>query len=216
MAGQNYPCLLRDTLNGNFELHYLLLSGWTMKDLSDNLLDNVLALKPDLVVVHLGIIESTQRILSNWEKRFFSILPFGNRITGLLHRNRSAVLRIRRVLGLQARQVSLHAYSSTVNNIVDQLEQHQIQYLFIQTPTIPDNGKAVGHLFINDDAKAYNAILNKYEVVAIENGAAGWTQEDYQDGTVHFSQAGHKKMAVLLSAEIISRLRYVAYKSDIE
>lgn len=203
---QNYPSILQEKLGPEFEVHRILISGWTLRDLFNNLTDNVLSIDPDLVVMHFGIIESAQRILSNWEKRLLLLLPLGGKVSGFLHRNRSAVLRIRHSLGIQARQVTLHEYSDTVRSVVACLDHHKISHLFLRTPSFSDGGTALNHPFIDEDVETYNAVLDKYESVAIETCVAGWTMNDYQFGTVHFSKTGHEKVATLLFNEITSRL----------
>lgn len=204
---QNYPSILQEKLGPEFEVHRILISGWTLRDLSNSLTDNVISIAPDCVVMHFGIIESAQRILSNGEKRFLSLLPGGGRITGFLHRNRAAVLKLRHSLGLQARQVSLREYSASVRDVADCLGKLQIPYLFLRTPLFPDDGDAVGHPFINQDVTTFNGVLDGYASIPIEACAGGWTMDDYQPGTVHFSAAGHRKIAELLMREIMDRLR---------
>ena len=66
---KSYPSILQEKLGSEFEVHRILVSGWTLRDLSNSLTDNVLSIDPDFVVMNFGIIESAQRILSNWEKR---------------------------------------------------------------------------------------------------------------------------------------------------
>ena len=204
---QSYPSILQEGLGHGFEVHRILISGWTLRDFSNNLTDNVLSIAPDFVVMHFGIIESAQRILSNWEKRFLSLLPWGGRITGLLHHNRAAVLKLRHSLGLQARQVSLQDYSTSVRDVADRLGKHQIPHLFLRTPLFPDDGDAVGHPFINQDVTTFNRVLDGYASISFEACTGGWTMDDYQPGTVHFSEAGHRKTAELLMLEIMDRSR---------
>lgn len=205
--GQNYPSMLQEMLGSELEVHRMLISGWTLRDFYNNLTDNVLSLAPDFVVMHFGIIECAQRILSNWEKGFLSLLPWGGRVTGFLHHNRAAVLKLRNALGLRARQVSLQDYSASVRDVADCLGKFQIPYLFLRTPLFPDDGNAVGHPFINQDVTTFNGALDEYASLSFEACAGGWTTDDYQPGTVHFSQAGHRKIAELLMREIMDRLR---------
>lgn len=204
---RNYASILQNKLGSEFEIHRILISGWTLRELSVNLADNVLSIAPNFVVMHFGIIESAQRIFSNWEKRFLSLLPGGGRITRFIHHNRAAVLKCRHSLGLQARQVSFQEYSASVRDVADCLDKFRIPYLFLRTPTFPDAGNAVGHPFINQDVSTFNGALDGYASISFEACAGGWTMDDYQPGTVHFSEAGHGKIAELLMREIMSRLR---------
>lgn len=204
---KSYPSILQEKLGPEFEVHRILISGWTLKDLSNNLTDNVISVAPDFVVLHFGIIESAQRILSNWEKRFLSLLPWNRRITGFLHRNRAVVLKLRHSLGLQARQVTLLDYSASVHDVADCLGKLQIPFLFLRTPLFPDDGEAVGHPFINQDVSLFNSALDGYSSIPFDECAGGWTVADYQPGSVHFSETGHRKVAELLLCEIMDRLQ---------
>lgn len=204
---QSYPSVLQERLGPEFEVHRILISGWTLRDFSNNLTDNVLAISPDFVVMHFGIIESAQRILSNWEKGLLSLVPLGGRITGFLHHHRAAVLKLRHSLGLQARQVSLPDYSASVRDVANNLGKLHIPYLFLRIPLFPDDGDAVGHPFINQDVATFNGVLNEYASISFDACTGGWTMSDYQHGTVHFSEAGHGKVAELLMREIMDRLR---------
>lgn len=202
----NYPSVLQNRLGRKFQIHRILISGWTSRDFFNNFYDNVISVSPDLVLMHFGIVESAQRILSNHEKFFFSLLPFGSGITSFLHRNRSPVLKLRKSLGLQARQVSFVDYADSVHNIASELNRYKIRYLFLRTPFFPDNGESVGHPFINQDIEAYNHALDEYKSIALDLCSGGWTMEDYQPGTVHFSESGHRKIADLLTYEVLIRL----------
>lgn len=204
---KNYSSILQKELGPEFEVHRLLISGWTLRDLANNLTDNVLSLAPDFVVMQFGIIEGAQRILSNWEKRFLSLLLGGGRITGFLHHNRAAVLKLRHSLGLRARQVSFRDYSASVQDVADCLDRSQIPYMFLRTPLFPDQGAALGNPFINQDVTMYNSALDGYKSISFEACAGGWTMADYQSGTVHFSEVGHRKIAELLICEIVDQLQ---------
>jgi len=203
---QSYPSLLQNLLGPDFELHRMLISGWTLRDFVDNLSDNVVSVAPDLVVMNFGIIEGARRILSNWEKRFLSLIPGGSRVTGALHRNREKVLRVRQFVGLEARQVSLSAYSASIQDAAKIMDRNDIKFIFLKTPLFPDQGKAIGNPYINKDIELFNSALDEYPSIRFESFPGGWTMDDYQPGTVHFSVAGHRKVAEYLKSHIIGRI----------
>lgn len=204
----SYPCVLQDLLGPEYAVHRILISGWTLRDFADNLTDNVYSLRPDFVVMNFGIIEGAQRILSNWEKRFLSLIPGGARVTGFLHRNRASVLELRHFFGLQARQVSLADYSVAVRDVAGAFGRLDIPYLFLRTPLFPDGGNSLKHPYINHDISIYNAVVNEYESICLDESAEGWEMSDYQYGSVHFSAAGHRKIAKLLSQSILDHLKH--------
>ena len=51
VSNANYPSLLRTTFNDHCDVQSLLVSGWTILDFYQNLIDNVIANEPDLVIL---------------------------------------------------------------------------------------------------------------------------------------------------------------------
>ncbi|MDG1143828.1 MAG: hypothetical protein P8N92_04120 [Burkholderiales bacterium] len=199
--GQNYPSLIRDQLGDDFEVHWWLASGWMAKDYVRYLDDNICSLGPDIVVMHLGIIECAQRILSPWQKKILAKLPFGRVFTRFLHHQRWTILKLRRRLNLATRMASPVEFEEAVKSIVKLLEGRDIRLLILRIPSFKDSGLDVRHPFINSDIARYNKILDAYGAIAIANGIQA--DDFYQQGTVHFSSAGHSQIAKTL----VSRLK---------
>ena len=202
----NYPSQLQSMLGKDFDVHRMLISGWTLRDFVKTVPDNVLPLNPDFVVMNFGIIEASQRILSNWEKKFLSLVPGGPRVTGMLHRNRARVLMLRHSLGLATRQETVMDYSASVRDAADCLVEKNIKYLFLKIPTFQDQGKTLGNPYINNDIELFNSALDEYPSLLFESFEGGWSMSDFQDGTVHFSVAGQRKIAENIKSYIMDKL----------
>ena len=185
VSNANYPSLLRTSFNDHCDIQSLLVSGWTILDFYQNLIDNVIPNEPDLVILHFGIVESAQRILSMNEKKLLSLVPFGSKITSFLHNNRSLVLRIRRYFRVSTRVMRLDHFSAAVQN----------------------NGDAISHPFINQDLLGYNQVMSKYRSVDLNSSDIKWIMSDYQDGTVHFTEQGHQKIHASLMPFISQSLQ---------
>ena len=207
VSNANYPSLLRTSFNDHCDVQSLLVSGWTILDFYQNLIDNVIPNEPDLVILHFGIVESAQRILSTNEKKLLSLVPFGSKVTSFLHNNRSLVLRIRRYFRVSTRVMRLDHFSTAVQNVVQCLEDNKIDYLFVLTPLLPNNGEAISHPFINQDLLSYNQVMSKYRSVDLNSSDIKWIMSDYQDGTVHFTEQGHQKIHASLMPFISQSLQ---------
>ena len=132
------------------------------------------------------------------EKKPLSLVPFGSKITSFLHNNRSLVLRIRRYFRVSTRVMILDHFSAAVQNVVQYFEDNKIDYLFVLTPLLPNNGEAISHPFINQDLLSYNQVMSKYRSVDLNSSDIKWIMSDYQDGTVQFTEQGHQKIHALL------------------
>lgn len=205
--GLNYPALLRELLGPRFELTAIVISGWTIADIITNLADNVIVIKPDLVIFHVGIVEAAQRILSDREKTVIALLPFGRRITALLHRRRASVLTWRRRLGLISRVVPPQIFEQLLERLASILKSHGISSLFIRMPLFPDGGKSLDHPYVNEDISLYNQMLTRFESYQPEEPVH---HSYFQVGTVHFSAEGHRWFAKCLSGEIRRRTAMAA------
>lgn len=199
LPGQNYPALTAKYLGAQFDVRSLVVSGWTLADIISNLEDNVISLKPNIAIFHIGIIEAAQRILSNREKAFLAILPFGRLLTAAMHRNRAAVLKWRKRLRIGTRVVSPDEFQCLLEQLTEKLKSNGIRVLFVPIPSFPDAGESLEHPFINEDIALYNAMLARFGSLDIGRSSE---LRYFQDGTVHFSLAGHAWLAKQLAAEV--------------
>lgn len=200
--GVGYPAMLQQLLQDKAEVHRLLISGWTLRDVVLALDDNVLALKPDLVILQFGIVEATQRILSSRAKSFFASVPLGGHITKLLYSHRARVLHWRKALGLPARIMRPTDFGNLLAQVIGALAANGAAYRLIRMPCIPDAGASMRHPFINQDIALFNKEMDRYDSLSLEERIAGWNEQCIQPGTVHFTETGHRAVASLLHEEV--------------
>lgn len=206
-SGQSYPMLLRTLLGRSHEIHWLVMSGWTIADMRVHLRDNVIALSPNIVVLNFGIVEAAQRILSTTAKRVLGALPLGHMVTRSLHSRRATVLKLRRHAGLSSRLMAPAAFAEHVAWIANELEAAGICSLFLAIPEIPDGGASLDHPFVNDDIRLFNALLPAGKSLSLPREISN--ESLMQPGTVHFSLSGHRMVADFLAAEIRKRTEAV-------
>ncbi|MDO8877133.1 MAG: SGNH/GDSL hydrolase family protein [Pseudolabrys sp.] len=198
-AGQNYPALAAKYLGPQYDVRSLVVSGWTLSDVVNNLEDNVLSLKPDIAIFQIGIVEAAQRILSNREKAFLSILPFGRILTAAMHRHRATVLTWRKRLGIGSRVVPPDEFRRLLELLSEKLQSYGIPFLLVPIPLFPDAGESLAHPLINEDIALYNAMLSRFGCLDIDRVPE---ISYFQNGTVHFSAKGHDWLAKALVAGI--------------
>lgn len=196
-----YPSLLGRILEPHADLHRLLVSGWTIREFITALEDNVLALRPDLVVLQLGIVECAQRILSSREKAIFRALPFGRRVTQLLHYHRAAVLRLRKQLGIAVRAMPPDEFRDAIAQASRMMAERDIHCLFVAIPTFSDAGAGLRHPLINEDIDEYNAILRDFRAITMDQEQLPY-EDVFQAGSVHFNVTGHHRVATMLAEAI--------------
>jgi lysophospholipase L1-like esterase len=200
---QSYPFLLQGMMPDTV-FHYWIMSGGNVRDLN-NQIENLLIVRPDLVVLQIGIVECTQRILSSKEKEIFSVLPFGRFITRKLHENRSRVIKIRKTLHCASRQTSPQKFKQEIQTLAQRLQAENIHSVFLEIPRLyPEFG--VQHFpYINDDIDLYNNILRDFGAVPFflesENYSSFW-----QPNSVHFTAKGHQQIAENLEQLLLQKL----------
>jgi lysophospholipase L1-like esterase len=197
--GENYPALAGTYLGPQYDVRPLVVSGWTLADIVNNLDDNVVFLKPDLVVFQIGIVEAAQRILSNREKNLLALLPFGRHITAAMHRHRASVLGWRKRLGIGTRVVEPKEFERLLDGLAAKLRSNGIRFVFVPVPLFPDEGRSLSHPLINEDVSLYNGMLARFECLAI---GADVHDRYFQSGTVHLSVEGHNWVARSLADEL--------------
>ena len=202
-----YPAVLAELLKYDIELHRLLMSGWTIRDFLDVIEDNVIGLRPDLVVIQIGIVECARRILTERHKALFRLIPFGYKVTKYLHYHRAVVLKIRNWLGINTRLIDPLEFEILISRTVKLLEENCVPYIFVPIPFITDNGLNLKHPMINKDIKEYNKILHNYVSIPIDTELMQPHTTMFQNESVHFTVDGHKFFASFLAKAIVSKLK---------
>ena len=171
-------------------------SGWSIRDFVAHT-DEITALHADLVVIQIGIVECTQRILSEREKAFFYRLRGGRRITRWLHDRRNGVIAWRRRLRITTRLVPIGEFTAALDTFATRLTDDGAQLLFVEIPRVGTTYERVHFPGINRDIAEYNAVIRTHtsvELLKPEDELDGI----WQPGTVHLTRDGHRFFATRL------------------
>ena len=113
--GENYPSLLSKYDKNEYEFHWMLMSSWNIENFF-NYIENIISIKPDFLIVQIGIIDCAPRILSKKAKYFFKGIPFGNHFSKTLHLLRTEIIQIRRFFKFETFDVPLPRFSELLTN----------------------------------------------------------------------------------------------------
>jgi len=202
-----YPVLLAYELEGVVELNRISIGGYKIDDFLNIIDDNVLALRPDIVIVQAGIVECAQRILSSFEKKILRIIPYGRKLSKWAHKHRDFVLKMRKRLGFATRVQSPIAFKSHVNTLWKKITLSGSQCVFVEIPKFADGGVGLRHPFINDDIDAYNFVLRQYDAISFESIVEDLEVRLYQPESVHFTREGHKAIASILAGKLTDLIK---------
>lgn len=190
--GYNYLAIEALKQEGH-EVHIMVMSGWGVQDFYIHI-ENILLCKPDLLIAQLGIIECTQRILSNKAKQIFRCLPFGKIMTKQLHNRRQQVVRLRNRWGLITRKRTPDEFRQDMLSFTTRLKELQIRHVFVEIPHFSSSYADQYFPFINQDIAIYNQILREFGSVSLFDDKDN-LDDIWQKGTVHFNILGHCMMA---------------------
>lgn len=199
--GEHYPALVRDALSEEHELHLLVVSGWSLRDFIAHA-GTVTDIRPDLVIVQIGIVESARRILSRAEKRLLRPLGRpGRAFTRVLHGHRKAVIRARRRLRIDARMYSPEAFDRDLGDLVSALRSSGADVMLLEIPQFTPTYERDHYPHIREDVALFNDVLHRHGAVPFFDGDVD--DALWQPGTVHLTPEGHR----LAAARIVELVR---------
>ena len=187
--GEEYPELIRRTVCSDHEVVSFARSGWSIRDFLAHA-EEITDLRPDLVVVQIGIVECTQRILSEREKAFFYRLRGGRQVTRWLHDRRNAVIAWRRRLGITTRLVPIGEFAAALDTLAARLTKDGARLLFVEIPRFGTAYERAHFPGINRDIAQYNAVIRAHRSIEALR-ADDDLDEIWQPGTVHLTREGH-------------------------
>lgn len=191
--GDNYPILVQKYFRDNFETGLLLRSGWSVINFCNHI-EDICQLKPNLVIIQIGIIDCAKRILSEKEKFLLSFIPHGKKITKFLHKNNAQVIRIREKLSVTTRVVPEKEFEKRLTCLLTFLNKFNIRYFLIDIPILPSN--CPYNILINKDIVQYNNIMKRFGSKTMIYKSDN-LEKIFQSGPgiVHFSKFGHRLIA---------------------
>jgi len=203
-----YPERLRALLAPEHEVIPYAVSGWAIRDFNEHVAE-VLALKPDLVVLQVGIVECSRRILSAREKRVLGRIRGSARLTKWLHGRRQTVIVWRSRLRIDTRLYAVPEFAEEVARLLLALRAGAVDVLVLETPQFGSGYERLHFPLINEDIELFNRVLRRHGSVAML--APGDDAETiWQTGTVHFDTEGHRLVAERLAARLSRRDAVVA------
>ncbi len=151
-----YPYLLMNNLKNYEVIPRHRRTNDTSKQLSSqNIFDDIEMLKPDVLVVHLGIVDCAPRVFSRFQNAIVSILP--SVIKGIILR---AVSNFRyRITKLNNKTyVKKNIFKKNIKNFIDISDEMGIQLLFIEILMTSQENDNRSYNFKNNITE-YNKII---------------------------------------------------------
>ena len=208
---KTYGFLLEKSLQEKFPGSKVLNHGYrsnTIRILSEEvrLFDQILAWKPQIVLLHIGIVDCAPRIFSEIERKIVSrIRPYSLRdwFIQYVGKHRRFIIRNRRLRVY----VSLDEFATKYKQVVEKMFAQNIIVLAVNiSPTIPD--VAYRSPGLSENIEKYNeAIANASYKKALlidlykEVHYRG-AKECLLDDGIHLSSFGHEVLADLVTKEI--------------
>jgi hypothetical protein len=165
------------------------MTGYTVRDFNVHV-ENITRLRPDLVVLQVGIVECARRILSVREKEILLAVPGGRRITKALHDRRRQVIVLRERLARTTRLYSPEEFRAELGVFQERITAVGAHLRLLEIPTFSDGYASKHFPFVNEDIALFNRVLREEGAVPFL-GEAGIKDDIWQSGTVHLTQQAH-------------------------
>lgn len=202
---KTYPMLVRDELAPEHEVHVLAFSGWSIADFNRHL-DNVVGLEPGLVVVQVGIVECSRRILSTREKHVLSFVPGSRHLTRFLHDRRRRVVLARHRLGLDTRLFTPAQFEAELKALVKRVNAAGADVLLLEIPPFGTAYERRHFPLINEDIELFNQVIRGFDSVDLLKSDDP-LEDLWVEGTVHLNAEGHRLFAARLREIVYARMR---------
>lgn len=209
---ETYPYLLDQSLRRQFREHapVVIERGMrrrTIEYVLDDWLEMVELRRPEVVVVHVGVVDCAPRVFLRREARMVAKLrpaPLRNFILNFVHRHRRRIISLRRRV-----YVPQERFRQLVNEVVQKARASQLRSLvFVNIITPPDEMEARSPGF-QQNVAAYNQILRDQinsewihlidlNTVIQERGGARVLTVD----GIHLNAEGHRLLAASLEEHI--------------
>lgn len=163
----------------------------------------------DIVVIQIGIIEISNRIIHDKTKKILSNLPLiGKVITKIIWKNKYNWLRLKKYIGLRDYQkMNCKEFNLVYSKLCSKLLSLNIKKIYIVgVPNLNSHYLNNQNPFINTFIKEANQELKKMEnkiikYIDVEN-LLSYNNEYFTKNTVHFSKLGHERLAIYLKKHI--------------
>lgn len=177
-------------------MHVLAVSGWSIREFNFHR-ENITELEPDLVVVQVGIVECSRRILSARAKRTWAAVPGGGVATKFIHDRRRQVIRLRNRLRMDTRLFTTDEFRRELAIFVAAVTGTGGRLLVLEIPSFGRQYEALNFPLINEDIALFNSVLREFGAVPMLPRDAD-LESVWVSPTVHLTQDGHRLAAAHL------------------
>ncbi|HVN59806.1 MAG TPA: SGNH/GDSL hydrolase family protein [Gaiellaceae bacterium] len=203
-VGSSYPELVQRGLAAEHAVAIYAESGWSIRDFNAHV-DEILALQPDLVVLQVGVVECSRRILSTREKRLLQRIRGSTRLTLWLHDRRKGVILWRSRLRIDTRLFGVGEFDREIARFVSRLRQGGVRCLLLETPQFGLAYEREHFPLLNEDIELFNRVLRRHGAVPILRPGDD-IESIWIAGTVHLTERGH----ALVAERLVERLQQSA------
>jgi lysophospholipase L1-like esterase len=144
-----------------------------IQTIEQNILDDVIYLKPDVLVIHLGIVDCAPRIFKRYEKRIINILPslMKKLIINICSKYRYFITKYRKITYVNERE-----FEENIIKIIETAKSISKQIIIIKILNTLERNDKRSYNF-NKNIQKYNKILekiaNKYNIELIDPNSFG-------------------------------------------
>jgi lysophospholipase L1-like esterase len=211
-----YPYLLDQSLRRRFQSDAPLviergMRRRTIEYVLDEWYELVDLRKPEVVVVHVGIVDCAPRVFLRRERQFVENLRptfLRESILNNVHRHRRAIVNMRKKVYVPADR-----FNALVGQVVERAKQSKLRSLVVVniiTPPAEMDERSPGFIM---NAGVYNEILKTHaqadgvHLIDVDGmiKAAGGVEQLTVDG-IHLNETGHKMLAKELEKHVLSLL----------
>lgn len=166
-----------------------------------NSFDDVTSIKPDIVVLHLGIVDCSPRLFSRLGNKVINKLKYINKyIIKIMSKNRFFFTKLFKKV-----YVNIDKYKSNMEQIIDFLKENNVEHIFIINICSTNKENSLRSFNFEKNIEDYNNVIDevakKTRVTIID--MRKYTPEEIliQDG-IHLNKNGNK----IIADSIIKRI----------
>ncbi len=198
---QTYGYLLKKYFESYYSNYFVIIMAKRANDtmrqsMSDSILYDIKQFKPDIVIIHLGIVDCAPRIFSKIERGIISLLPeyLSYRIINFYSKRRLFFTKY-----LPKKYVNIKNYEKNMQKILNIIIENKAIPIIINISNPPEKIAYRSYNFLNNVRKYNNILLNlskNYNCKLINFNKIVEKNPNYllSDG-IHISKKGNQKLA---------------------
>lgn len=184
-------------------------SGMDLTDIMNNF-DNIFKTNSiDIVIIQLGIVEISNRILHERTKKNLLKVPLiGSMITKIIWLNKFKWMKFKKLIGLKdSQKMSIQKFKFVYSNLCEKVFLTNVKKIYIiGIPMMNCKYLETENPYINDFIKEANFVLKSLQSENIEyidiQELLSNDEKFFTRNTVHFTKLGHERLANYLRDKI--------------